>query len=989
MSMKSDLIYYQQLHAEVNNYFNDTFPDLIKEADKKFNQQLYVWLKTIHKELIAIKKDDSDRYHKTILILEQHLPILNDAIHFPGIKSRYDLLIELLHKTFESVPYEVIETQSPDRFNTLEGDSVYLSFLKFFKRWLKPESKEELERKWVQKIPIRNLLSQVLISEPLWIETWMAESFRDFAEILDMLLEKRATDPDADQESVSSFNVEVIEDLEKHIENTLKRIEGEDMLNNHELSELIGLIRENVVKRAEKADTIEGNSASFKSEDLHSYSEKYRNRFKNLEESWTHYLESQFADLRVQNEIALYGHYASVVQSEILDEMHDYFRDFAYLPMEKGVATAKEIAEQLKNSRSKNLSSKLVDEIREKVNLQIKDAILTPMQKTGQQQKILDRVRDKISALQLQLTNFSEKVKLAEKREIKIPIPIVEFDELKWQSLATRFLQEKGLRQLQPEKMQLVQFIKQKAIDVEETIQIVDVNLMAAIESKQAVEKEEESPLEIAVSGLERAVSMFEQSIKSVREKQNEYESIVKERLPEALHQLEAIMLNREYDKFEFQDKALQVKERATNWKVKAQLIADKWIEKSEITWRFLSQRFKKVKSLTLRYLGFRWEEAVSDSEKRSLTEYLINNKFDSSLPFIYRRLFDIEFNIDWRFYVKPDRVFHDVEKAFDEWKNGIDSNVLITGEKGSGKSTAVRFTEERVFSEYDIINTTFDETFYSETDLIKILSKCFGFKEAEDKSELIEKINNRRKRSVIIVENLHNAYIRNIHGFHALDSFMEIMSATREKMFWVVSTSRYSWEFFVKKSGADQYFSYIAEVDTLNEDQLRKAILSRHKSTGYSLIFEPSQSVKNSRVYRKLMRNEEEAQDYLRDDFFTRLANISEGNLSIAIIFWLQSIKEFDDVAFRIAPLEIADVDKLETPARDVLFTLAAFVTHDRLTDDEMALALHQDVTQSRLMLTRLKSKGIIYKTEFGYNMNQLVYRQVIRLLKRRNIIH
>lgn len=989
--MKSELVFYKQLHKEVDEFFDVTFPELINEADQKFNKPLYDWLKSIHKELISVKKDDSDRYYKTILIFERQLPTLKQTIHLNETYSRFELLLKLLQEKIDSVPAVVIETQSPDRFNKLEDDSAYVSFLKFFKRWRKPESNKELEKKWTQRIPVRKILSDTLVSEPLWIETWMAESFRDFAEILEMLLEKSepSEGSGSEEEDRTSYLVDVIKDLESQIEKAIMRIETDEMLNNHELSDLIEITKSTVLKRAEKADTVEGERLTPNSDDVLSFSPKQSNRFQKLEESWTQFLESQFIDLNIQNEIALYGHHANVVQGDILEEMHTYFRDYAYIPMEKGVAAAKEIAVDLEKSKSKSLSAKLVNEIRKKVDLQIKDAILAPMQKVDQQQKTLDRVRDKISKLQMQLSDFSEKVKLAEKRKIKIPIPELEFDELNWQSLATRFLQDKGLRQLQPEKMQLVQFIKQKAVEVEETIQIVDVNLMAAIESKQAEEKEEESPLEIAVSGMERAVGMFEQSIKSVREKQNEYEAIVKVKLPEALHQLEFIMLNREYDKFELQDKALQVKERATDWKEKALLLADKWVEKGELAWRFLSQKFKKVKAFVLRYLGFQWEESVSISEKRGLTEYLIKNRSDTSLPFIYRRLFDTEFNIDWRFYVPPSGVFQSIEKAFDEWQNGIDSNILLTGEKGSGKSTAVRFSEERLFMDHDLVNVSIDDTFYTESDLIQILCKSFGFKDAETKGELIEKINNRRKRSVFIVENLHNAYIRNIHGFEALDSFMEIMSATREKLFWVVSTSRYSWEFFVKKSGADQYFSYILEVDTLDKDQLRKAILSRHKSTGYNLIFEPGQTVKNSRAFRKLLSNEEEAQNYLREYYFTRLSNISEGNLSIAIIFWLQSISEFDDNDFRIAPLEVADVDKLEAPARDVLFTLAAFVTHDRLTDEEMALALHQDVAQSRLMLTRLKSKGIIYKTEHGYNMNQLVYRQVIRLLKRRNIIH
>jgi hypothetical protein len=117
------------------------------------------------------------------------------------------------------------------------------------------------------------------------------------------------------------------------------------------------------------------------------------------------------------------------------------------------------------------------------------------------QQVMMDRIRSRISDLQLELTRFSESVQLAEEREAIMPKPLVKFDKLQWRSLASRFLQEKALREMAPEKMLLVEFINEMAAEVEETIQIVDVNLMAAIESKN-VKGEEESPLEIALGGV-------------------------------------------------------------------------------------------------------------------------------------------------------------------------------------------------------------------------------------------------------------------------------------------------------------------------------------------------------------------------------------------------------------------------------------------------------------------------------------------------------
>ena len=987
---------YSSLNAYLNTFFDELLPALIKETDLQFQKPLHNWLKETYKNLLTIKKDDSERYKLSIDILNRNLSGLRDIVSSTGDRSRYDVVVDMLLKQLETVPDEIVEVQSEQRFRSEKEDTYITTFNKAVKRaaigvsgkWNSGNGESE---KWVQKIPLRDLLLENLLMNPSWLETWIAESYRDTAEILDLFLEKKRENPDDENRekvAITSFKVEVIEDFDDHLEMAIKRIESEEMLNNRELGNQLSDIFEKVKWQAERAGTVEGRAQKITVSTVREYADRQKSRFLSIDDAWRTYLKSQLADLRIQNEIALYGYLASKAQEEILKDTHIYFRDFGYLPMESGVSSTKEIIQTLNESRSKNLSNKLVEGLRNKLEKEVSDAILRPMQQPELQQKIMDRIRDQINDLQLQLVNFSEKIELAEDRKIILPKPEVKLDELKWQSLASRYIQEKALRNLSPEKKELIQFINQMAAEVGETIQIVDVNLMAALESKGVVD-EDESPLEIAVSGLERALGLFEQSIKNVRDKQNEYESLVQEKLPEALHTLSNTMLSREYDKFELQDKALQVKERAMDWQQKFTRLSARGLDKAEIFWRFSLKKFKKINLVLVRFLGLGDGSLISTSEKRNLAEALSRAATDSDLPFIYKRLFDQEFEIDWRFYVPPDSLFTMAEKAYKEWGNTLEANVLLLGEKGSGKSTAIRLLTGKVFLNHDILQLSLEKTIYKEKELLDEFCRVFNFKAVDTQEELIEKINKRKSKSILIFENLHNAYVRNIHGFEALNAFWSIMSATKEKLFWVVSTSRYSWKFFEKMSGADQYFSHINAVDTLSREQLQKAILNRHKSTGYNLVFEPSPAIKNSRSFRKLLGDEEKTQEYLRDYYFTRLSNVAEGNLSIAIIFWLQSIKDYDDFSFKIAPLEVADVDRLEIPARNVLFTLSAFVIHDRLTAEEMAMALHQDVMESRLMLTRLKSKGIIFKNANGYQMNQLVYRQLIRLLKRRNIIH
>lgn len=525
-------------------------------------------------------------------------------------------------------------------------------------------------------------------------------------------------------------------------------------------------------------------------------------------------------------------------------------------------------------------------------------------------------------------------------------------------------------------------------IEVEEAVQVSDVNLLVAVESKDSV-GEEEAPLEIALNGLERAVNTLEKSIKQVREQQNSYQVIVKEKLPTAMHSLARTMLNRDFDRFEMQDKALQVKEQAFNWNER---MISKWAhfsDRMELGGRFMTRKFKEGSRVVSPYLGFKSNGEISIKEKRNLAEYLAKPGIESDLPFIYKRLFDRDFSIDERFYVAPSKSIEMIRSSYDQWQRGLSANVAIVGEKGSGKTTMIRFAKMDVFADEEPIEINFEKTFIEESELLNRLCKALGFKPVDSRDEFLEKVEKKKLPSVLIIENLQNIFIRNINGYEALESFWVIMSSTMDKLFWVVSASRYAWKFFEKMSDADQYFSHVLFADGLSETEIREAIMARHKSTGYELYFEPGDNMKNSRAYKKLLGDEKKSQELIRDTYFSRLSKISEGNTSIAMIFWLQSIKEFDSRRFVFRPLQVTEVDKLEAPAKEVLFTLASLVIHDSLSSDELAKSLHQNQSHSRLMLARLKTKGIVYESKNGFNLNHLVYRQVVRLLKRRNIIH
>jgi hypothetical protein len=71
------------------------------------------------------------------------------------------------------------------------------------------------------------------------------------------------------------------------------------------------------------------------------------------------------------------------------------------------------------------------------------------------------------------------------------------------------------------------------------------------------------------------------------------------------------------------------------------------------------------------------------------------------------------------------------------------------------------------------------------------------------------------------------------------------------------------------------------------------------------------------------------------------------------------------------------------------ILFALAAFVLHDSLVDQELAMIMNTTIEESRLLINRLRSRGMLVEKGKSYTINHLMYRQIVRVLKERNIIH
>lgn len=387
---------------------------------------------------------------------------------------------------------------------------------------------------------------------------------------------------------------------------------------------------------------------------------------------------------------------------------------------------------------------------------------------------------------------------------------------------------------------------------------------------------------------------------------------------------------------------------------------------------------------------GFKIIDDKSAQKSVGLSTFLTEtDQKIQELPKSYRELFDLNKQIDAELYVNSVDNIRGAGKAFEAWKEGFPSSIALIGEKGSGKSTLSYFLKEEHFTDQKVINIEIKQSTWKIEQILSLLGSSFEVTDVNRPEHIVNAINAREERIVVNLEGLQKLYLRNINGFEALDALWLIISETKGKVFWMTTCSRYAWEFLNKIEGIETHFTHVFITDSLNEGNIKNVILNRHNKSVYKLNFEADESTRRSRNYKKRLNDPKAVQEYLKEIYFERLSDITEGNTSVATILWIRSIKKVERRTITISPLQPVNIETLEILKPETLFTLAAIVLHDTLKVAELCRVLNLTLAQSRVLLTRLKSRGVLIEDDSGYYLNQLVYRQVLRLLKRRNIIH
>lgn len=512
---------------------------------------------------------------------------------------------------------------------------------------------------------------------------------------------------------------------------------------------------------------------------------------------------------------------------------------------------------------------------------------------------------------------------------------------------------------------------------------MVDVNLAMA-EASESADRET-----LYHDGLARAAQRLQELTQDYRTRLEAVLDHAEAAISTEFDLLEHCFASQSFIPLLAEEQRLHRKDQAVSLWNRIVSLWSKGLDEALSRWRHL-RSVASERTLTLRrWLGFASEPEEAPVARSRASDYLNETERRlSSLPLIYRSLFHFDPVSDPRYLKGRDGVLRRLEDTHRRWESGVFASVAIVGEAGSGKTSLLDRFLSTTLAEAPILRIVIPHTMPGENELLDVLKAGFEMSDADDFETLSARIRAGGPRHVVL-EGMQNLYLRHMNGFAAIDRFLLLITETAANVFWMVTCTRYAWNYLDDVIQSSATFSDVVETDAMSASDIRDAIQARHRVSGYRAVFIPSDGVKHSRAYKKRLNDEEARQEFLEAKYFEDLATWSRGNIKIAMLFWLRTIRGITSDTFTIEPLSADLIEIGDAFGLDDLFAIAAILQHQDLSVEELALTQNRPVSDCRMTLTRLHARRILRVNEGRYSLNAVLLRPLTRRLQSKNILH
>lgn len=936
-----------------------------------------------------------DRKYEDRAIVRNGLPNILGAIGKELDKERDEkptaVYESAVSELLQSFPEQLEWIQNEERFVVQESDSLSISTGKKVKKNVRSLSQSwynvkatvisffdgtsDEQKPWLQTIPAQNVLRYHMFNSDI-VEKWIHLIERVQLDIIMDIEELLASElENSSDEDLEIYLVDFADSLEQMVSEKRQFIK-------EKISKDIHSLESEIVKTIDKVGTLEKSEGFYSNSRVEDRKDKMGDKLKMNIEAWKEVHQLFHIRSKLMYEFLILQSDINQRCSKFLDDLEVHFAEMLRQPL--GV-----LHETLEQGKQKS-SAGDIKLMKKRLTKHLNEQMINPVKQALNQQIFSQKMEHFFENILVRANQVSQEGIILYDMNMDENPPQIDHQTIEWRLLVVRCIREQLVSDVQPVQQQFSEFLSELLKEFHEILNIIEVSLESALAAESDRKSEQvEDATEIATEAFQRLLTAVDNLQKQSEEKYQQVVSVIKEGDKLFGRRLLALVHKGDIKELQLLNAKYKAKETTKDWQFFFLSRIARIQDRLALWGRFGWQKLKALASALGTFLGLR-EKQIEETKRADIATYLSEtDQKMKELPYIYRRLFNFDAVADQRFYVPVMESSGIFRKAYEQWQESFPSTLALVGEKGSGKSTFLNLTLKSDIVESKPIQIEIRDTIWTEQNLVQLFCDELDISGAESVQDIINTINNWSSRKVINIESIQNCFLRNLNGYEAIEKLCYLISETKRQVFWIVSCSRYAWRFLDKTVQLSEYFTHLTTTDVLNADEIKKVILNRHRSSGYMLHFEASDDMLKSRSYLRLIDQEEKAQEYLQESYFKKLTELAEGNASVAMIFWIRSIREFDATYCYVQPLEVTSVEMIEDLSSRVLFNLAAFVLHDTLTDVQLSMVIDRTKEESRLMLNRLESRGLLIEKEGTYAINHLMYRQIIRVLKKRNIIH
>ena len=252
---------------------------------------------------------------------------------------------------------------------------------------------------------------------------------------------------------------------------------------------------------------------------------------------------------------------------------------------------------------------------------------------------------------------------------------------------------------------------------------------------------------------------------------------------------------------------------------------------------------------------------------------------------------------------------------------------------------------------------------------------------------------------TVFFIDDAHRLLLRGVGGFSALRRLINLMHATADQHFWVASFHRQSWSFLEGSAVpvSIDLFRTRLEIEPLSPARLADWLSSNTRAAGFDFDFDNliAGAVLGADPARSLER--------VQTAFWRRLADTSAGNPTVALLFWISSLRHplhpelevADDPAHaHLTPLDVvlyspAFADTIDAMSDPELFVLASILIHDGLSVENLASSLNTTLGIIRSLCRQLQTLEVLTLHDTEYRISPIWIPAVTRTLRQRHFLH